>query len=76
MFDGGLENAFRAVYGRDDDLWHRGKWKPIKRLRAGITIGVVRVGMKRGSGVSNGIDTVQNVIKRPRLHRSFESASR
>jgi hypothetical protein len=27
VFDSGLENAFRAVYGRDDDLWHRGEWK-------------------------------------------------
>ena len=75
MFDGGLENAFGTIYGRDDDLWHRSEWKPIRRLRVRITIGVIRVGMKRGSGVGNGIDTIQNVIKCPRLPQPFESAS-
>jgi hypothetical protein len=75
VFDSGLENAFGAVYGRDDDLWHRGEWKTIRRLRVGITIGVIRVDMVRGSGVSNGVNPVQNVIERPWLPRSFESAS-
>jgi hypothetical protein len=29
VFDSGLENAFGAVYGRYDDLWHKGKWKTL-----------------------------------------------
>ena len=72
MFDSRLENAFGAVYSRDDDLWHRGKWKDNSQLRIRVTIGFIRVDMVRGSGVGNSVDPVQNAIERPRLPRPFE----
>jgi hypothetical protein len=75
VFDGGLEDAFRGVYGRDDDIWHRGEWKAIRQLCMGVTIGIIRVDMEWGSGVGDGVDPVQDVIKCPRLSRSLGSTS-
>ena len=40
------------------------------------TLRIIRVGVEGGSGVSDGVDSAQNVVKRSMLSRPFESAPR
>lgn len=75
VFYGGLEYTFRAVYCRNDDIWRRRQWKGASELRVGITVGIICMSVEWGSSVSDGVDPIQNVVKCPRLSRSFISVS-
>jgi len=39
MLDGGVQNAFRAVDGGDNDIWNRGERKVIGGRRWGSPLG-------------------------------------
>ena len=70
VFYSSLEYIFRAIYGRNNDIWHRGEWEVVNQLRMVATIWVIRVEVEWGSGVSDGIDPTQNVVERARLPHS------